>query len=110
MARLEPIHQWVAGIEIRPNIFNEIGDVLPCHVHDHPHLTLVSRGSFRMWRALTESGLSNAEPEIIGSAAMTGAALPSWIEIPASMYHSFEVVKLENGCAAMLCLWAGGVK
>lgn len=95
---------------MRPNLFNEVGDVLPAHVHDHPHMTFISRGKFRMFRATTQEGLAAAKAEIIGSAAMTGAALPSFFEIPGGVWHRFEVDALENGCAALLCMWAGEVK
>lgn len=63
-----------------------------------------------MRRALSEAGLNDAKPEIVGSAAMTGGAFPSWFEVPANVWHSFEVEALENGCATLLCMWPRGIK
>lgn len=110
MARIEPVHYWAAGIEIRPNLCTEVGDRIAAHVHGHPHLTLVARGRWRMRRALSREALADAAPEEIASAAMGGGALPAWIEIPAAMWHAFEVAALENGVASLLCLWPGGVR
>jgi hypothetical protein len=110
MARIEPVHYWASGIEIRPNLCTQIGDRIEGHVHDHPHLTLVARGRWIMRRARTQEGLAEAAPEIVASAAAGGGALPAWIDIPAGMWHAFEVLALENGVASLLCLWPGGVR
>lgn len=99
--RNEPVHYWVAGIEFRANICDAVGDRILMHKHGHAHATLITRGRFR----LTLDGTSR----IVASAAMDGGAMPAWFEIPAGTEHEFEVVALENGCAALVCLWPGGV-
>lgn len=101
--RVEPQHHWVAGIEIRPNLCTEVGDLIRWHVHDFPHMTMVTRGKWLMRRRRLPDCL-------LASAGLSAGHFPDWVEIPAGVEHEFEVLETERGVAALTCLWAGGIK
>jgi uncharacterized RmlC-like cupin family protein len=73
-------HQPVSSLMIFAGIFCKVwhvrdaGTLLPQHSHEHPHITLVVRGSVRVWRGERMDGDYHA-------AAM--------IKIPARQEHRF---------------------
>ena len=101
MARIEPEHFWLAGIEIRPNIFTEVGDRIDYHAHAFPHLTQVWAGRFRELKT---------GKEYASVALNRGGELERRLVIEAGTEHAFEVLELENGVAVLECLWPAGVK
>jgi hypothetical protein len=47
---------------------------------------------------------------VLASAALGQGHLHEWIEVGGGVIHGAEVLELEDGVAAFLCLWPGGVK
>jgi len=101
--RIEPVHWWCAGIEIRPNLCTAVGDEITWHVHDHPHMTMVTRGRWLMC-------VRDGEERELASSSLGGGHVHEWAEIGAGVFHAFRVLELESGVAALTCLWPGGVK
>ena len=100
--RIEPVHYWCAGVEIRPNLCTEVGDEIARHVHDHPHMTMATKGRWLMTR--------DDRVQELASASLSGGHVNEWAEIGSGIWHSFRVLELEGGVAALMCLWPGGVR
>ena len=46
----------------------------------------------------------------LASSPLGDGLVHEWAEISAGVEHAFRVLELENGVAALMCLWAGGIK
>jgi hypothetical protein len=79
-----------AGIFCKTWHVADVGTLLPQHAHEHAHLTLLIRGSVRIWRGDDLDGDYYA---------------PATLKIPAQQMHSF--LTLTDNCI-LACIHAVG--
>ena len=89
-----------AGIQFRSNILKK-GEVLPLHVHNYDHVSMVTQGHFKV-KEVTKDG--EIIEYIMSSKDYPAISIRYRIVIPAWHKHEFTLL---SEVGEVLCMWVG---